>query len=315
MPAIEAESLTRCYGKRTVVDSVDLSVPAGTVHALLGPNGSGKTTIVRMLATLLRPSAGTARILGFDTVRGAAQVKKNIGLVGQFHAVDPRLTGAENLAMFARLNGCAPKAARLHVGELLERFELLDAADRQVQTYSGGMRRRLDIVVGMVVRPAVLFLDEPTTGLDPRSRHEIYEYVRSFVNDGTTVVLTTQYLDEADKLADTVTIVDAGKVVAAGTPDEIVQAVGTGLDVVIADEHRCGDVTEIVGRFGGRAGTSHDSATELSFAFSGQSITLLPILRALDDAGIAVQDIGRRRATLDDAFLALTGHTSERISA
>ncbi|RZL23550.1 MAG: ATP-binding cassette domain-containing protein [Rhodococcus sp. (in: high G+C Gram-positive bacteria)] len=315
MPAIEAESLTRCYGKRTVVDGVNLSVPAGTVHALLGPNGSGKTTIVRMLATLLRPSAGSARVLGFDTVLAAAQVKKNIGLVGQFHAVDPRLTGAENLAMFARLNGYAPKAARLHVGELLERFGLLDAADRQVQTYSGGMRRRLDIVAGMVVRPAVLFLDEPTTGLDPRSRHEIYEYVRSFVNDGTTVVLTTQYLDEADKLADSVTIIDAGKVVAAGTPDEIVEAVGTGLDVVIADGHRCGEVAEIVGRFGGRPGASHDSATELSFAFDGQSIALLPILRALDDAGIAVQDIGRRRATLDDAFLALTGHTSERISA
>ncbi|TSD46540.1 ATP-binding cassette domain-containing protein [Rhodococcus sp. KBS0724] len=315
MPAIEAESLTRRYGKRTVVDGVDLSVPAGSVHALLGPNGSGKTTIVRMLATLLRPSAGSARILGFDTVRDAVQVKKNIGLVGQFHAVDPRLTGAENLTMFARLNGYAPKAARRHAGELLERFDLVDAADQQVQTYSGGMRRRLDIVAGMVVRPAVLFLDEPTTGLDPRSRHEIYDYVRSFVNDGTTVVLTTQYLDEADKLADAVTIIDEGRVVAAGTPDEIVEVAGTGLDVVIVDEQRCADVTGIVGRFGGRPGASDESATELSFAFDGQSIALLPILRALDDAGIAVQDIGRRRATLDDAFLALTGHTSERISA
>ncbi|MFE4501652.1 ATP-binding cassette domain-containing protein [Rhodococcus sp. NPDC056743] len=315
MPAIEAESLTRRYGKCTVVDGVDLSVPAGSVHALLGPNGSGKTTIVRMLATLLRPSAGSARILGLDTVRDAAQVKKNIGLVGQFHAVDPRLTGAENLTMFGRLNGYAPKAARRHAEELLERFELVDAADQQVQTYSGGMRRRLDIVAGMVVRPAVLFLDEPTTGLDPRSRHEIYDYVRSFVSDGTTVVLTTQYLDEADKLADTVTIIDAGRVVAAGTPDEIVQVAGTGLDVVIVDEQRCVDVTEIIGRFGGRPGDSDVSATELSFAFDRQSIALLPILRALDDAGIAVQDIGRRRATLDDAFLALTGHTSERISA
>ncbi|GES38661.1 putative ABC transporter ATP-binding protein [Rhodococcus aetherivorans] len=319
MTVLETEALTRRYGSHLVLDGLNLEVPAGRVHALLGPNGSGKTTTVRMLATLLRPTSGSARILGHDTVREAAHVKRNIGFVGQYHAVDPRLTGTQNLTMVARLNGYSARGARRHADDLLERFDLTDAAARQVHTYSGGMRRRLDIVAGMVVRPAVLFLDEPTTGLDPHSRNEIYRYVRSFVEEGTTVVLTTQYLDEAERLADTVTILDAGRVVATGTPDAIARTVGSGLDVVVLDPHRRGDVAAIVERFGGRPVDSpardENAPLRLTFGFDGEPATLLPILRALDAEGIAVQDIGRRRATLDDAFLALTGRPTEGIPA
>ncbi|UYF94972.1 ATP-binding cassette domain-containing protein [Rhodococcus aetherivorans] len=319
MTVLETEALTRRYGSHLVLDGLNLEVPAGRVHALLGPNGSGKTTTVRMLATLLRPTSGSARILGHDTVREAAQVKRNIGFVGQYHAVDPRLTGTQNLTMVARLNGYSARGARRHADDLLERFDLTDAAARQVHTYSGGMRRRLDIVAGMVVRPAVLFLDEPTTGLDPHSRNEIYRYVRSFVEEGTTVVLTTQYLDEAERLADTVTILDAGRVVATGTPDAIARTVGSGLDVVVLDPHRRGDVAAIVERFGGRPvdapARDENAPLRLTFGFDGEPAALLPILRALDAEGIAVQDIGRRRATLDDAFLALTGRPTEGIPA
>ncbi|MGW0178975.1 ATP-binding cassette domain-containing protein [Nocardia sp. NPDC003345] len=313
MPVIETSGLTRTYGDRTVVDSVDVEVGAGRVHALLGPNGSGKTTTVRMLATLLRPSAGYARIAGYDTVREAREVKRRIGLVGQFHAVDPRLTGAENLTMFGRLNGMPGRRARDHARELLERFGLTAAADRPVREYSGGMRRRLDIVAAMVVRPAVLFLDEPTTALDPRSRNQIYGCITEFVAEGTAVLLTTQYLEEAARLADTVTILDAGRVVAAGTPGELTAEIGGGLDIV-ADGHRHDEITLVLADFGGtpaaRAGDSGTSDTAtLSYSFPRADIPLLPILRALDTAGIEVHDIGRRRATLDDAFLALTGPT------
>ncbi|MET8796078.1 ATP-binding cassette domain-containing protein [Nocardia sp. NPDC004568] len=316
MPVIETSGLTRTYGDRAVVDSVDLEVDAGRVHALLGPNGSGKTTTVRMLATLLRPSAGSARVAGYDTVRAAREVKRRIGLAGQFHAVDPRLTGAENLTMFGRLNGLAARRARDHARELLERFDLTAAADRPAREYSGGMRRRLDIVAAMVVRPAVLFLDEPTTALDPRSRNQIYGCIAEFVAEGTAVLLTTQYLEEAARLAATVTILDAGRVVAAGTPRDLTAEIGGGLDIV-ADPRRGDDITTVLADFGGTpaAHAAHaadsdtpDTAT-LSYSFPQADIPLLPILRALDTAGIDVHDIGRRRGTLDDAFLALTGPT------
>lgn len=317
MTVVEVDRLTRVFGERAVVDGVDLRVDAGAVHALLGPNGSGKTTTVRMLATLLRPSAGHIRIAGFDLMRDPMEVKRRIGLVGQFHAVDPRLTGAENLTMFGRLNGMAASRARAHTGELLERFELTEAADRPVREYSGGMRRRLDIVAAMVVRPAVLFLDEPTTALDPRSRNQIYGYVRDFVDEGTAVLLTTQYLDEADRLADTVTILDAGRVVATGTPQQITAEIGGGLDIV-ADPRRHDEITGVMADFGGLWADGRESAdpseptATLSYSFRVADIPLLPILRALDAIGIDVHDIGRRRATLDDAFLALTGPTAER---
>lgn len=310
MSAIEAEGLTRRYGERTVVDGVDLLVDPGRVHALLGPNGSGKTTTVRMLATLLRPDSGAARVAGYDTVRDTEEVRRRIGLVGQFHAVDPRLTGLENLTLFGRMNGLSGRRARTHAGELLDRFELTGAADRLARDYSGGMRRRLDIVAGMVVRPAVLFLDEPTTALDPRSRNQIHSYVADFVTAGTTVLLTTQYLDEAERLADTVTILDRGRVVAAGTPHTLTADIGGGLELV-ADPRRHNAITRILSDFGGQPLPGAPDSTEpratLAYSFRTPDIPLLPILRALDEAGIDVHDIGRRRATLDDAFLALTG--------
>lgn len=315
MTAIEANGLTKRYGEQTVVDAVDLRVEPGRVHALLGPNGSGKTTTVRMLATLLRPDAGSARIAGYDITRETTEVKKRIGSVGQFHAIDPRLTGLENLTMFGRMNGLPARQARTHARDLLERFDLGSAADRLARDYSGGMRRRLDIVAAMVVRPAVLFLDEPTTALDPRSRNQIYGYIKNFVNEGTTVLLTTQYLDEADRLADSVTILDSGRVIATGTPHELTASIGSGLDL-IADPRRRSEIDTVLAGFGGIAAPSGAAADEtettapLSYSFPGAEIPLLPILRALEEAGIEVHDIGRRRATLDDAFLALTGPTA-----
>lgn len=307
MPAIEADGLTKRYGERVVVDGVDLCVDTGLVHALLGPNGSGKTTTMRMLATLLRPDTGAARIAGYDTARETTEVRRRIGLVGQFHAVDPRLTGLENLTVVGRMNGLPARRARAHAGELLERFDLGAAADRLARDYSGGMRRRLDIVAAMVVRPAVLFLDEPTTALDPRSRNQIYGCIQEFVHEGTTVLLTTQYLDEADRLADSVTILDSGRAIATGTPHELSARIGGGLDLV-TDSRRRHDIDLVLADFGGIATTTEEpeAGAPLSYSFPGAEIPLLPILRALEDAGIEVQDIGRRRATLDDVFLTLT---------
>ncbi|TCN54271.1 ABC-2 type transport system ATP-binding protein/oleandomycin transport system ATP-binding protein [Rhodococcus sp. SMB37] len=307
MNVIETEGLTRRYGDRTVVDGLDFRVREGSVHALLGPNGSGKTTTVRMLSTLLRPTSGKARVLGFDTVADAVRVRQRIGSVGQFHSVDPRLTGAENLTMFARLSGMRTRAARRHARDLLERFDLAEAADHRIRSYSGGMRRRLDILAGTVVRPAVLFLDEPTTGLDPRSRNDIFGYILNFVAEGTTVVLTTQYLDEAERLADAITILDGGRTVATGTPAEITAAVGVGLDLVVASADH-GRAAELLTGFGAREVGStavREDSIRLSFGLDDEP-ELLPILRALDADGIDVHDIGRRRASLDEAFLALT---------
>ncbi|MFZ2526886.1 MAG: ATP-binding cassette domain-containing protein [Rhodococcus sp. (in: high G+C Gram-positive bacteria)] len=311
---IETEALTRRYGDHAVVDGIDLRVGEGTVHALLGPNGSGKTTTVRMLSTLLRPTSGVARVLGFDVVADAARVRQRIGLVGQFHSVDPRLTGVENLTMFARLAGMRTHHACRHARDLLERFGLAEAADQQVRSYSGGMRRRLDILAGTVVRPAVLFLDEPTTGLDPRSRNDIFGYILDFVADGTTVVLTTQYLDEAERLADTITILDGGRTVTSGSPADITAAVGTGLDVVVPSAHRDRTVSVLAGFDAREVGASavQEDSIRLSFGLDDEP-DLLPILRALDSDGIDVHDIGRRRASLDEAFLALTGHPTEGI--
>ena len=308
MHAIEATALTKQFAKHKVVDGVDLTVQTGTLHALLGPNGSGKTTLVSMLATLLNPTSGRAAICGFDTVHSPREVKRRIGLVGQFHAVDPRLTGRENLTMFARLGGNDARSARVLASDTLERFGLTEAESRPVHTYSGGMRRRLDIIAGFIVRPTVLFLDEPTTGLDPHSRNQIYEHIEGFVKDGTTVLLTTQYLDEADRLADSVTILDAGRVVTTGTPRELTGKLGIGVDIDIRDITRIQDLEGVVNRMGGvRTESARErSESSLSFVFDAPSVSLLSILRALDAEHIVVDDIGRRHATLDDVFLALT---------
>ncbi|MFC8526238.1 ATP-binding cassette domain-containing protein [Nocardia sp. NPDC057227] len=301
MSAIETEALRMRYGARAVVDGIDLLVPEGTVHALLGPNGSGKTTTVRMLATLLRPSGGRARVLGHDTVTAARAVRQRIGLVGQFHAVDPMSTGRQNLVMFARLNGLAAPAARRRADDLLARFDLADAGDRLVRTYSGGMRRRLDILAGTVVRPEVLFLDEPTTGLDPHSRDDIHRYLAEAVAAGSTVLLTTQYLDEAERLADAVTILDAGRIVATGSPAEIVRTVGVRLEVAVPDDQRPA-AAEVMAALGGTPVPQLDA----TWLFDAAAPALPTVVRALDAAGIEVRDIGRRTGTLDDAFLALT---------
>jgi daunorubicin/doxorubicin transport system ATP-binding protein len=226
--AVEASGLVKTFGETRAVDGVDLAVRRGTVYGLLGPNGAGKTTTIRMLATLLRPDAGTARVFGHDVVRGADEVRSRVSLTGQFASVDEDLTGFENLVLIARLLGYSRKQAKVRASELLDAFGLADAADRQVKNYSGGMQRRLDIAASIVITPDLMFLDEPTAGLDPRSRHQVWEIVRALVAGGTTVLLTTQYLDEADQLADRIAVVDHGRVIAEGTSGELKASVGSG---------------------------------------------------------------------------------------
>jgi ABC-2 type transport system ATP-binding protein/oleandomycin transport system ATP-binding protein len=307
---IDVRGLTKRFGEQIAVDGLDLRMGAGEVHALLGPNGSGKTTTVRMLATLLRPDSGQALVLGHDVVAAAPAVRRHIALVGQFHALDERLTPVQNLTMFGRLHGMTKRNARSRALELLDRFGLADVANQPVSTYSGGMRRRVDLLAGLIVRPAVLFLDEPTTGLDPRSRNQVHEQVRAFVAEGTSVVLTTQYLDEADRLADRVTILDRGSTIATGTPTEIKQLLGQGIDVVVADRACVDDVTAVLAGFAARRtsvnATGAGDSVRISFAADGAELALMDVMNALHAASISVEDIGRHLVTLDEAFLALT---------
>ncbi|MBE3015716.1 ATP-binding cassette domain-containing protein [Microbispora sp. NEAU-D428] len=311
--AVVAEGLRKRYGDTAALDGVDLAVGEGTVHGLLGPNGAGKTTAVRILTTLLRPDGGTARVAGFDVVRQAADVRRSIGLVGQHAALDEVLSGRQNLVMFGRLHHLRPAAARARADELLARFGLADTGTRPVGHYSGGMRRRLDLAVGMICSPPVLFLDEPTTGLDPRGRTEVWDAVRGLVAAGTTVLLTTQYLEEADQLASRVSVVDAGRVVAEGSPDELKSALGGDrLDVVVRHTADLPATAAIAGRVAGATGdVSVDvdaDSRRVSAPVRDRSAALPEVLRALDAAGIAVADIAVRRPTLDEVFLHLTGH-------
>ena len=311
-PYVELESITKSFGRHRAVDGLSMRIARGAVHALLGPNGSGKSTTVRMIATLLRPDAGAVRVLGHDTVRDASAAKKRLGLIGQFAALDLRLTGLENLTMFGSLAGLPGRDARKRAHDLLEQFGLADAAGRLVSGWSGGMRRRLDLVAALVVKPPVLLLDEPTTALDPVSRMVVYDMVRGMVAEGTAVVLTTQYLDEADQLADRLTILDHGRTVATGTPARIKHTVGEGIRIVVHEEHvdRTAHTTAALGLHaisrepGDVAGTAQlDLAVD-----DGRDLPALAgVFRALDDAGVVVDDIGRRHPTLDEAFLALTG--------
>lgn len=309
---VELDDVSRSFGRHRAVDRLSLGIDPGEVHALLGPNGSGKTTTVRMIATLLRPDEGTVRVMGHDTVREAAAAKRRLGLVGQFTALDLRLTARENLTMFAELAGLGRREARGRAADLLERFELADAADRAVSGWSGGMRRRLDLLVAFVVRPSVLLLDEPTTGLDPASRIAVFAMVRGAIADGTAVVLTTQYLEEADQLASRLTILDRGRVIAAGSPAQIKNTLGEGMAVVVSDEHAVA-AEAVVATLGlrtlGAAPGEVPGTTRLELASEERPDRpgLADLLRALDDAGVVVDDIGRRRPTLDEAFLALTG--------
>jgi ABC-2 type transport system ATP-binding protein len=315
MDVITAEGLVKIYKSRKsevrALDGVDLAVEEGTVLGLLGPNGAGKTTTVRILATLLRPDAGRATIAGFDVVRQAQEIRSVIGLSGQYAAVDENLTGRENLWMFGRLYQLPSSSARDRAAELLEQFDLVDAADRTVKTYSGGMRRRLDLASALIGRPRLLFLDEPTTGLDPRSRLGMWEVIRSLVRQGTTLLLTTQYLEEADELADKIAVVDHGRIIARGTADELkTQVGGERIEVVVHDRARLPEAREILGRIGVGEAMVEDHTRRVTVPAQGGAARLVNVVRDLDEAGIAIDDIALRRPTLDDVFLSLTGHAS-----
>jgi ABC-2 type transport system ATP-binding protein len=284
-------------------------VPEGSVCGLLGPNGAGKTTAVRILATLLRPDGGRAEVAGFDVVRKAAEVRYRIGLAGQQAAVDEILTGRQNLVMFGRLYHLGAREAGRRADELLEQFGLAEAAGKQAKHYSGGMRRRLDLAASFILSPRVLFLDEPTTGLDPRGRNEVWESVRSLVAGGTTVLLTTQYLDEADQLADRIVVIDHGKAIAEGTPDRLKSRIGGDrIDVVVANDDELPVAADIVRRVCDAEPEIEGDARRISAPVGNRVAALTEVVRALDAAGLGAEDIGLRRPTLDDVFLRLTGH-------
>jgi ABC-2 type transport system ATP-binding protein len=315
MPAIEAEGLVKVYKTRKsevrAIDGVDLVVEEGTVLGLLGPNGAGKTTTVRILATLLKPDAGRATVAGFDVVKQAQELRHHIGLSGQYAAVDENLTARENLWMVGRLYQLPSAEARKRGDELLEQFDLVDARDRVVKTYSGGMRRRLDLAAALIGRPRLLFLDEPTTGLDPRSRLGMWDVIRSLVREGTTLLLTTQYLEEADELADRIAVVDHGKIIARGTADELkAQVGGERIEVVIRDRAQIAAATEILTRHGIGTAQLDEHTRRLTVPAEGGAATLVAVVRDLGEAAIEIDDVGIRRPTLDDVFLALTGHAS-----
>jgi ABC-2 type transport system ATP-binding protein len=306
---IIAEGLHKRFGDTRALRGLDLRVRQGSVCGVLGPNGAGKTTVVRILATLGEPDEGYATVAGYDVVRRADEVRRRIGLAGQHAAVDEKLSGRDNLRMFGRLYHLSGAAARLRADELLERFGLADAGDRVIGTYSGGMRRRIDLITSLLIRPQVLFLDEPTTGLDPRSRGEIWTSIRELVSDGTTVLLTTQYLDEADQLADDIAVVDHGKVIAKGTPDELKSTIGDRIDVVLADPAEATRAAHLLARMTGGEPVVTDG--RLSMAVSSGAIRLADVVRDLDREGVSAADVSVRRPTLDEVFLRLTGHPAE----
>jgi ABC-2 type transport system ATP-binding protein len=316
-PAIEAEGLVKHYGKTKALDGLDLTVGQRTVYGLLGPNGAGKTTAVRVLATLLRPDGGRARVDGHDVVAEAAVVRRTIGLTGQYAALDEYLTGRSNLVMVGRLSRLTTRAATRRADELLERFGLAEAATRAVKTYSGGMRRRLDLAASLIGHPSVLFLDEPTTGLDPSARALMWDIVRELVADGTTLLLTTQYLDEADQLADRIAVIDGGRVIAEGTPTELKASVGGQRVLLTLAE--AGDTAVAVkalqpfaaGSIGSDGSVSGHGGRLLDVPVIATDGLATEVLRALDAASVGVSDIAVRSASLDDVFLTLTGHAAE----
>jgi len=309
--AIEATGLVKRFGKTTALDGVDLVARQGRVLGVLGPNGAGKTTAVRILATLLRPDGGQATVCGYDVLRDAHQVRQLIGLTGQYASVDEGLSGTNNLIMIGRLLGMPRADARARAAELLARFDLTDAAARAAKTYSGGMRRRLDLAASLVGRPRVLYLDEPTTGLDPRSRTDVWGMVRGLVADGVTVLLTTQYLDEADQLAHDIVVIDHGKVVATGTPDELkAKTGGQVLQVSPADPARMAEVTALMAGLI-KVEVATDAETGVATAPVNDAAIMPHIFRELDDRGIELAEFTLRKASLDEVFFALTGHRTE----
>jgi ABC-2 type transport system ATP-binding protein len=309
---IEATGLAKYYKEVTALDGLDLAVPEGTILGLLGPNGAGKTTAVSILTTLISPDAGHATVAGKDIVKEARDVRKLIGLSGQYAAVDEHLTGFENLDMIGRLYRLGREPARLRSRELLERFDLTDAADRPVKTYSGGMRRRLDLAGAIVAEPQVLFLDEPTTGLDPRSRTEMWSVIRDLVGKGTTLLLTTQYLEEADRLADDIVVIDQGREIAHGTADQLKDTVGgERIEVTVTEASEVDPTRVILEGFAVGDVRVDERSRSLVAPISGGASEFTKALRRIDDAGIGVNDVGLRRPTLDDVFLSLTGHVAE----
>jgi ABC-2 type transport system ATP-binding protein len=309
--AIEVHGLRKSYGKKLVLDNVDLTVAAGTVTALLGPNGAGKTTTVHILSTLVRPDGGTASVNGFDVTRDQAGVRAAIGLTGQFSAVDKLLTGEENLLLMARLRHLGAKRSRTRVAELLEQFDLVEAARKPLSTYSGGMQRRLDLAMTLVAAPSVIFLDEPTTGLDPRSRHTMWDIVRDLVANGTTVLLTTQQLEEADELADRIAVLDDGHIVAEGTPDELKRLVPGGhIRLRFADATAFDGAASLLSD-----ATKDDADLALTVPSDGGVRALRTVLDRLDAANLEVDDLSIHTPDLDDVFFALTGKKEESVGA
>ncbi|MBJ6618905.1 ATP-binding cassette domain-containing protein [Streptomyces sp. DHE17-7] len=307
--AVLSEGLEKRFGEVRALRGLDLAVAEGTVCGLLGPNGAGKTTAVRLLTTLLRPDAGSARVAGHDLVREAAAVRRRIGVTGQYASVDGDLTGRQNLRLFARLHRLRDASAR--ADELLDRFGLTEAADRPASTFSGGMRRRLDLAASLVRRPEVLFLDEPTTGLDPASRNRIWDAVRALKEEGTTVLLTTQYLEEADRLADDIALVDRGRVAHTGSPAELKALVGAYAEVVVADTEAMGPAAAVLDRLTGTEPVLDPDRRTVGAAGTDPTLTLPRLVRELDAAGVPLLDASLRPPTLDDVFLRLTGKNKE----
>ncbi|MCX6416438.1 MAG: ATP-binding cassette domain-containing protein [Actinobacteria bacterium] len=310
--AIKASGLAKAYGDVVALNGIDIEVEQGTVLGLLGPNGSGKTTTVRILATLLQADSGTASVGGFDVATQPDEVRSVIGLTGQYAAVDEYLTGRENLELFGRLFHLSKFDAAKRAAELLDRFDLSDAADRGIKGYSGGMRRRLDLAASLIGRPNVLFLDEPTTGLDPRSRQGMWEVIEDLIAEGTTVLLTTQYLEEADQLANRIVVLDHGNVIAKGTSNELKSQVGGDRIEIVVES--AGDVTKAAGliqEFGSAPAITEDLTKTILLPVAGGSTAIVNIVRKLDENKISIADIALRRPTLDDVFLSLTGHVTE----
>ena len=315
-PAIVTHGLRKHFGETDALAGIDLSVNQGTIFGLLGPNGAGKTTLVRVLTTLLKPDAGTATVAGFDVLHDGEQVRCRIGVAGQYATIDELLTGRANLEMIGQLYHLPRQFARQRADDLLHRFDLVEASGRIAKTYSGGMRRRLDLAASLVIAPPILFLDEPTTGLDPASRQAVWDMIGELVADGTTVLLTTQYLDEADRLADQIAVIDHGRVIAEGSPDQLKAAAGgEQIDLIVREADRLADAIAIVARESGSEPRLEEHTRRLTAPVSDGATSLVRVARDLNAAAISIDDLGLRRPTLDEVFLQLTGRTASEQNA